>query len=435
MANEWKTGELGSYGEFRNGVNFNREQEGIGLPILKVKDFGDLVLCPLDGLDELDANTFSVPPDQLLADDDIVIIRSNGNPALVGRSVVVQNVTKPTTFSGFCIRFRPDSLRLNPRFAAYFLRSPITRDRMTRFGSGTGIQNLNQSILAGLPIDLPELGEQQAIVAVLGSLDDKIEQNRRTGRALEGLARVTFKAWFVDFEPVKAKAAGAAGFPGMPSAAFAALPDRLTDSSIGPVPEGWEVRPLSEVCQIVSGGTPKRSEANYWGGDIPWYSVKDAPAGGMPWVYFTDEQITQVGLDGSAATLVPVGCTIISARGTVGRLALAGRSMTFNQSCYGLLPKDGKSYRHLYLLVRQVVSELQQRTHGSVFDTITRQTFDGVDVVLPPSALIEHFELAVTPLFDLLLALLWESRKLAELRDYLLPRLLSGTVRVEALND
>lgn len=321
---------------------------------------------------------------------------------------------------------------LEPRYLKYYFDSPTFQTLLEAWsGGGSTRAYLGITKQLDLPIQLFPIEKQRAIVSILGVLDDKIEQNRRTGRVLEELARATFKAWFVDFEPVRAKTAGATSFPGMSSAAFAALPDRLADSPVGPVPEGWEVRQLSEVCQFVSGGTPKRSEADYWGGDIPWYSVKDAPSDGMPWVYFTDEQITQAGLDGSAATLVPVGCTIISARGTVGRLALVGRPMTFNQSCYGLLPADGASYRHLNLLVREIVTELQQRTHGSVFDTITRQTFDSVSVVRPPSALLEPFEQIVAPYFDLLLASLKESQKLAELRDYLLPRLLSGSVRAE----
>ncbi len=330
------------------------------------------------------------------------------------------------------VLLRPNNAKCDSRFLLYAIQSPgVQRQIAWSEGTGSTVSNLRIPHLEALRVSIPPLAEQQAIAAVLGALEDKIEQNRRTSRALEGLARATFKAWFVDFEPVKDKAAGAAGFPGMPPAAFAALPDRLTDSLLGPVPEGWPVRPLSAVCQIVSGGTPKRSIAEFWDGDVPWYSVKDVPPDGMPWVNSTDEQITKAGLDGSAATLVPVGCTIISARGTVGRLALAARPMTFNQSCYGLLPIEGAPYCHLYLLLRQVVAELQQRSHGSVFDTITRQTFDGVSVVRPESALLRQFERAVAPLFDLLLVLLKESSRLAELRDYLLPRLLSGSIRVE----
>lgn len=330
------------------------------------------------------------------------------------------------------ILLRGEAGLLDNTYLKYLLMSDEMQAQLASRATGTTVVGIKQSELRKLTLSLPEIGEQEAIAAVLGALDDKIEQNRRTARALESLMRSTFKAWFVDFEPIKAKSAGQTSFPGVSPFAFAALPDRLTDSALGSIPQGWAVQPLSTVCRIVSGGTPKRSEGDYWNGNIPWYSVKDAPSDGMPWIYFTDEQITPAGLNSSAATLVPVGCTIISARGTVGRLALAARPMTFNQSCYGLLPVDGASYRHLYLLVRQVVGELQQRTHGSVFDTITRQTFDGVSVVCPPSVLIGQFDHVVAPLFDLLLAALRESHKLTELRDYLLPRLLSGSLRVEA---
>jgi len=105
-----------------------------------------------------------------------------------------------------------------------------------------------------LHVCVPSVSEQLAIADVLESLDDKIEQNRRTGRALEGLARATFKAWFMNFESVKAKGTGAAGFPGMPAAAFAALPDRMTNSPIGPVPQGWEVSNIGTVAQRIAMG-------------------------------------------------------------------------------------------------------------------------------------------------------------------------------------
>jgi len=154
----------------------------------------------------------------------------------------------------------------------------------------------------------------------------------------------------------------------------------------------------------------------------------------MVWVLDTDECITRKGLENSAAQLVPKGCTIISARGTVGKLAMAGRPMAFNQSCYGLLPRDGSFFFYLYLLTRTLVSDLQQRTHGSVFETITRSTFDGLLVTTPPDYLVSSFDAVVAPVFDKLLASLHESTKLATLRDYLLPKLLSGEVLVEVHN-
>lgn len=333
-----------------------------------------------------------------------------------------------------CLRIRFGDGVVDPRFASYFLSHPASRQWVVRHAVGATMPNLNTSILGALPFLCPSVDEQRAISSVLGALDDKIEQDRRTARVLERLARAIFRAWFVDFEPVKAKAAGATSFPSMTQQIFDALPSLLVDSDIGPVPEAWGIGTLSSVCTLIGGGTPKRSEASYWGGDIPWYSVKDAPSGAEVWVIDTAERITDHGLANSAATMVPKGCTIISARGTVGKLAMAGVPMAFNQSCYGLIPDDGQSFSYLHLLIQSTVADLQQRTHGSVFDTITRATFDELLVPQPPSGVVSAFDAVVVPLFDSLLALLHESSQLAEMRDYLLPRLLDGSVSVGVAN-
>ena len=317
--------------------------------------------------------------------------------------------------------------RADTRFLLYALRHVDIDAYLT----GAVMPKLTQGNLNRIVVSHPRLPAQRAIAGVLDALDEKIEQNRRTARALERLARAIFRAWFVDFEPVKARAGGAASFPSMPKPVFDALPNRFIDSEIGLVPEGWEVKALSSVCTLVGGGTPKRSESAYWGGNVPWYSVKDAPGDGEIWVINTSERITDRGLANSAARIVPKGCTIISARGTVGKLAMAGTAMAFNQSCYGLLPGNGKSFGHLHLLLQAVVGQLQQRTHGSVFDTVTRATFDGLMVARPKGDVVSAFEVVVAPLLDVLLVSLQESSKLAEMRDYLLPKLLNGQVRVE----
>ncbi len=323
---------------------------------------------------------------------------------------------------------------LDNTYLKYLMMSADVQSQLHGRASGTTVVGIKQSELRKIVLSLPSISEQHTVAAVLGALDDKIEHNRRKAQALEHLARAIFRAWFVDFEPVKAKAAGATAFPSMSQAVFEALPTHLVDTEIGPMPEGWEAKPFSSVCSIVSGGTPKRSEPSFWDGEVPWYSVKDAPDDGEVWVINTDERITEAGVSNSAAKTVPKGCTIISARGTVGKLAIAGQPMAFNQSCYGLLPADGTSFAYLHLLTQTAVAGLKQRTHGSVFDTITRATFDGLLVVAPNAGIVSSFEEIAAPLFDVLLASRQESAKLAEVRDYLLPRLLDGSVRVEPGN-
>lgn len=140
---------------------------------------------------------------------------------------------------------------------------------------------------------------------------------------------------------------------------------------------------LSEIMDIIGGGTPKTSKPEYWNGDIPWLSVKDFN-NNYRYVYETEKTITQAGLDNSSTKMLKHNDSIISARGTVGEMAMIPFPMAFNQSCYGLRAKEGiVDAEYLYYLIKHNVVVLKKNTHGSVFDTITRDTFDGIEVELP----------------------------------------------------
>ena len=270
------------------------------------------------------------------------------------------------------------------------------------------------------------------------------------------MAQAIFKSWFVDFDPVKAKIAAKAegrdplraamsAISGKPEeeldtlptegfeqlAATAALfPDEMVESELGEIPEGWEMQPLSKLLTIIGGGTPKTSIEDYWGGEIPWFSVVDTPPASNVFVVATEKNITAQGLAGSSARLIPKGTTIISARGTVGNLAIAGCDMTFNQSCYGLRGTGGGGDYFVYLTSQQMVDQLKSMAHGSVFSTITRQTFEAIQRPVPPPGVLTAFEGLVRGWFDAILSSVVESRTLAQLRDTLLPKLISGELRV-----
>lgn len=140
---------------------------------------------------------------------------------------------------------------------------------------------------------------------------------------------------------------------------------------------------LSELMDVIGGGTPKTSRQKYWNGDIPWLSVKDFN-NDFRYVYKTEKSITKEGLENSSTKLLDKGDIIISARGTVGEIACIPYPMAFNQSCYGLKAKEALiTSDFLYYLIKHNVSLLKKQTHGSVFDTITRETFDGIEVEIP----------------------------------------------------
>ena len=140
---------------------------------------------------------------------------------------------------------------------------------------------------------------------------------------------------------------------------------------------------LSDVMDLIGGGTPKTSKSEYWNGTISWLSVKDFN-NGFRYVYETEKTITELGLENSSTKLLQKGDVVISARGTVGEIATIPFPMAFNQSCYGLRAKSGiVTSDYLYYLIKHNVSVLRKNTHGSVFDTITRNTFDNIEVEIP----------------------------------------------------
>ena len=319
------------------------------------------------------------------------------------------------------------------RYVMYALQSPLLRQRMDNVANTTAQPTLNLKDLGQLPIPVPPKATRDDLADFLGKIDDRIAILRKTNSTLEAIAQALFKSWFVDFDPVRAKRDGRAP-DGMDEATAALFPDSFEDSELGEVPRGWAVRLFADTVHVFGGGTPKTSIDAYWGGDIPWFSVVDAPDLADVFVLRTEKSITSEGLKNSSTRLLPIGTTIISARGTVGRLALTGCAMAMNQSCYGLRGKAGDTFM-TYYSTKRLVDALRQRAHGSVFDTITRETLAGVQVVLPASAAINAFEDLAGPIMERIRANLAQAHSLTALRDTLLPRLISGQLRLPAASE
>ena len=144
----------------------------------------------------------------------------------------------------------------------------------------------------------------------------------------------------------------------------------------------WKQQPIIDCIDLIGGGTPKTSVAEYWNGDIPWLSVKDFN-NDYRYVYNTEKHISEAGLNNSSTKLLQRDDIIISARGTVGEMAMIPSPMAFNQSCYGIRTKEGINSTFIYYLLKNSISKLKLMTHGSVFDTITRDTFATLIVEIP----------------------------------------------------
>jgi type I restriction enzyme, S subunit len=327
------------------------------------------------------------------------------------------------------VLIRPNTNTVNSRYLRFWLNSGTMSAHVQGFRDGSVAERLNLPTIRGLPVALPPLSVQHAIASILGTLDDKIELNRRMNETLEATARAIFKSWFVDFDPVHTRQR--LRMPDRLSEWTSLFPASFVQSKSQRIPSGWKLQSFTETVEVVGGGTPKTEVSEYWSGNIPWFSVVDAPDESDVWVMDTEKCISQKGVDNSSAVVLPVGTTIISARGTVGKVALVGVPMAMNQSCYGLRSRWSRHGYYTYFHTRSIVEALRQKVHGSVFDTITRDTLREVDVLCPPAKLVDAFEKVVGPNLSRIQSTLLESRTLSSLRDTLLPKLISGELRIK----
>lgn len=461
-----------------HGSNYPRVEEfgDKGVPFLTASSLatGDLDIINAPRLNEERANTlrygFLKPGDVLLSHN-----------ATVGRVAVVPDFSGKMLIGTSLTYYRVNKEKLSPYYLAIFFEGEYFQNQLKAVMSQTTRNQVPITAQRQLKVILPPLKMQISIASMLGVLDNKIAINKRINELLENLSHALFQSWFVDFDPVKARLAakrhgrdperaamavisGKLSIPpGKPKpetldnqlpspdaldAAIAALdelsdeqrdslahtaslfPDDFEESELGLVPKDWGIVPLSSFIELIGGGTPKKSEQEYWGGNILWFSVKDAPSESDVFVTDTELKISKKGLEKSSARLVRPGTIIISARGTVGKLAVAANEMTFNQSCYGINPADGYTDYFIYFLIKRVVYWLQNHAHGGVFDTITRATFDTVKYAKIPEELAQEFQRNVQAYLEKIKSNNFENRLLAQIRDALLPKLFSGEIRI-----
>lgn len=295
---------------------------------------------------------------------------------------------------------------LKAKWLYYFLSNPSVQNYFEMIASGTSQHFIGLGHLRRLKIDNIHSTSKQ-IVSILSAYDNLIENNNRRIRLLEQMAENLYKEWFVRFR-----------FPGHEKVEFE-----------NGLPKGWKVESASTVIDIMSGGTPKTERTEFYGGEIPFYTPKDA--NDSIFVYSTITKITKEGLAHCNSQYYPANTLMITARGTVGKLNLLAVPMAMNQSCFALKFKDNKNAYYLYFSMRNEVAKLKKMANGGVFDTIVIKTFDHIKIVVPSEKILEFFDRKISFLFVQIQNLQRQSTLLARQRDLLLPRLMSGKLDVE----
>jgi type I restriction enzyme, S subunit len=431
MASEIALHPLGTVARVRSGFAFRSEDMGdLGSPIVKIKnvvpptvEISDCERVPRSVIDSIpNAGRFA------LEEGDTLIAMTGATVGKVGRL--------PRTSERYYLNQRVGKVYLiEPEIADYrFIYYVLSQDSYVRqmfgFADGSAQANISGSQIENLEVPLPPLPEQKSIANILGSLDDKIELNRRMNETLEAMARAVFRSWFVDFDPVRAKADGRKP-AGMDAATAALFPDRFIDSPLGPIPAGWWVATIEDLCEsISSGGTPARMNKDYWNeGSIPWFKTGELLDGPL---LDSEEKITADGLDSSACKLWPKGTILFAlyASPTVGRLGVLTQPGAANQAAAGLVPKESIGLAFLVGMLLEARNDFQRIAVGAAQQNINQGVLKSHKVVTPPQRLAGLFSDKMTSLNQHQVSLAEESRTLAAIRDALLPRLLSGELRV-----
>jgi len=392
-----------------------RDYKAIGTPIITVEHLGDnhILHRNLPRVSDEDRERLTR---YTLCVGDIVFSRVGS----VDRRALVRKDEDGWLFSGRCLRVRPNPTLVDPCFLSWFFGLPAFKEHIRQIAVGATMPSLNTKLLSNVEVILPPLLEQRTIASILGALDDKIELNRQMNATLEQIGQAIFKHWFVDFE-----------FPNEDGKPYRSSGGEMVDSELGEVPEGWGVGSILEIAELLSGGTPKTKIAEYWGGGIPWVSAKDVANARGTFILDTEKTITRSGIEHSNTKLLPKNTTIVTARGTVGSYCILSREMAINQTNYGLKAKSEGEDFFVFFSVSNLVNQMKMHSYGTVFDTITTKTFKDMKMPIPPKPVIKSFDDKVTNIMNQVLHNLHESTNLAVIRDALLPKLISGEVRVK----
>lgn len=322
------------------------------------------------------------------------------------------------------VLLRADGRKVHPPFLRWLTSGQEWWDQVGKFiNVGAVFESLRCRDIPGFELTLPPLAQQKRIAHILGSLDDKIELNRRMNGTLEAMARALFQSWFVDFDPVRRNAEG-----GDPRPEDALFPNSFENSIVGEIPKGWKSAKVSEICKnIFSGGTPRTSEISYWNGTFPWLSSGETR---NSFIIETEKTITQLGIDKSSTRQARKGCVVIASAGqghTRGQTSLLAFDSYINQSVVALAAdNDVASDLFLYLHLSRRYEEFRQLSDShSSRGSLTTKLLGGVRVVLPAKDAIQKFDSIVGPMVARIIANLQQSRALSTLRDTLLPKLLS----------
>lgn len=345
----------------------------------------------------------------------------------------------------------------NPSFVYYFFKN-ISK-QLKSMDVGAANPALNRNHVHPLEVTWPSNDVQERISKILSSLDRKIKNNDKINQTLEQMSQALFKSWFVDFEPVKAKIAVLEAGGSQKDATLAAMtaisgkdtdalvvfeyehpeqyaelkataelfPSAMQDSELGEIPEGWNVIPIGETGKVICGKTPSKKESEFYGGDIPFIKIPDMHE--QLFVIKTNEYLSETGSDSQIKKLLPAQSICVSCIATVGVVAITTQPSHTNQQINSIIPSNKSSLYYLYFCMAGQKDYLHALgSAGSATLNVNTSTFSAIKILMPNVQALNKFHDKSEAFFNVIKSRSLQSESLAQLRDTLLPKLLSGEI-------
>ena len=382
----------GSYGIGAPAVAYDANK----YTYLRITDINDDGTLNHNGLMSVDDERAG---DNLLKENDIVFARTGNS---TGRTYFYDGRDGELVYAGFLIKFSLDSEKVNPRILKYYTHSQPYYDWVRSFDTGGTRGNINAKAFGAMPITLPPRHQQDKIVEILKSLDDKIELNRRINANLEAQAQALFRSWFVDFEPFR--------------------DGPFVNSELGKIPQGWKVGTLSEVADITMGQSPKGSSYNEEGDGIIFYQGRADFGNRFPSIRLYTTEPTRI---------AEINSVLLSVRAPVGDINIAKNKCCIGRGLAAIKSKQGYNSFILYLLQSLKPLLEQYNGEGTVFGCINRKEIEGLPIIIPKESVINEFERIAENIDSEIKSLTTEQETLSALRDTLLPKLMAGEINLD----
>lgn len=380
-----------------------------GTPVINVRNvgFGDVRADDLEYVSEGKAEQLH---HHVLRVDDIVF----GRKGAVERHALIGLAQDGWIQGSDCLRLRLQSPRFNVRFVSFYLRTKGHQDWMQALCSfGSTMSSLNQDIVNRIELPCPPRPVQDRIAAVLAAYDDLIANNQHRIALLESMAEEIYREWFVRMR-----------FPGAKSAVF--------DKG---VPTHWTYEPILGAFKFYGGATPAKDNPRFWSdGEVHWYTPTDITAASSPYLEESADKCTDEGLQNCSANLFPAYSIMMTSRATIGAIGINCAPASTNQGFITCIPNPRYPLTYLYHWLKLAKPHFEMLSGGATFAELTKGTFKRIRILTPPETLVAAYEQQARPMFDQVESLTKANRRLRATRDALLPRLISGKLRVDSLD-